>query len=521
MPFAPPRRLSSLLLAAGGGLLFDAGFPGLGWWPLSFVGIAVLFIALGRDSARWNALVGFVFGLAFFVPHLSWIDGTVGVVPWLALSAVEAGFVAAVGAGWAWARRGAVIWSRARLQVPVFALLWVGMEEARSVWPFGGFPWGRAAFAHADSPVGQWAWAGGAPVVSGAVATIGVLLALAFLALRRIDIGTMSGLVLLAVVLVASGWLLPLDTAATDGRLRIAAVQGNVPNRGLDSFSQAREVLRNHLAGTEALLVEVAPGDLDVVLWPENSSDIDPTADGDAADAITAAARAVGTPILVGTDNYPESGGRLNRSLLWHPSAGPVDSYDKRRPAPFAEYIPMRGIARQFSDAVDRVRTDMIGGEGVGVIDLESERLGRTVPLGVGICFEVAYDDLIRDAAEAGAELLVIPTNNANFGLSDESTQQLAMSQLRAIEHGRATVQISTVGVSAVISPAGVISRRTGLFTAEQMIATVPLRSELTPATRFGDEISWAIRGLAVTAVLVGMAGARRVRRDEREQPAR
>jgi apolipoprotein N-acyltransferase len=224
-------------------------------------------------------------------------------------------------------------------------------------------------------------------------------------------------------------------------------------------------------------------------------------------------------PILVGTDNYPESGGRLNRSLLWDPALGPIDSYDKRRPAPFAEYIPMRDFARRFSEAVDRVRTDMVGGTEVGVVDLPSERLGRTVPLGVGICFEVAYDDLIRDAVEAGAQMLVIPTNNANFGYSDESTQQLAMSRLRAIEHGRATVQISTVGVSGVISPSGVVSQRTGLFTAEQMIATVPLRSELTPATRFGDELSWALRGLAVLVLLAGMAGAARIRRGERQPP--
>jgi apolipoprotein N-acyltransferase len=497
----------------------DAGFPGLGWWPLTFVGIALLFLAFGRDSARWNAFVGLVFGVAFFVPHLSWINWTVGVVPWIALSVVQGAFVGLLGAGWAWARRGAFIWSRARLQVPVFAFGWVGVEELRSVWPFGGFPWGRAAFAHADSPVGSWAWAGGAPLVSALVAVIGVLLALAFLALRRADLGVGSGHLILALLLVGSGLLPPLDTSASEGRLRIAAVQGNVPNRGLDSFSQAREVLRNHVTGTEALLGTVAPGELDVVLWPENSSDIDPTADLEAGEAIGAVALALDAPILVGTDNYPESGGRLNRSLLWDPRTGPTDSYDKRRPAPFAEYIPMRDIARRFSEAVDRVRTDMIGGEEVGVVDLPSERLGRTVPLGVGICFEVAYDDLIRDAVEAGAQLLVIPTNNANFGFSDQSTQQLAMSRLRAIEHGRTTVQISTVGVSGVISPAGVVTQRTGLFTAEQMIATVPLRSELTPAARFGDEISWALRALAVAALLAGMAGAARVRRDERQRP--
>lgn len=516
MPFPAPRRWTSLLLAVGGGLVLDAGFPGLGWWPLTFVGVAALFLALGRDSARWNFGVGLAFGVAFFVPHLSWIDGTVGVVPWLALSVTEGAIVGLLGAGWAWARRGAVIWSRARLQVPVFAILWVGMEELREVAPFGGFPWGRLAFAHADSPVGQLARLGGVPLVSGVVVAVGVLLALAFLAVRRLDIGVASALVLLAVTFAVGGLLVPLGTAAQSGRLVVGAVQGNVPNRGLDSFSQAREVLDNHLAGTERLLDRVAPGELDIVLWPENASDIDPRADADAAAAITTVARDVGAPVLVGTDNYPASGGRLNTALLWDPVDGPVDSYAKQHPAPFAEYIPLRDLARQFSSAVERVRTDMIGGTEVGVVDLRSDRLGRVVPIGVGICFEVAYDDLIRNAVQAGAELLVIPTNNANFGMSDESTQQLAMSQLRAIEHGRATVQISTVGVSAIISPAGVVRERTELFTADTMVASVPLRTGLTPATRFGDAIAWTFRALALAAVVTGMAGARTIRRNER-----
>jgi len=508
-----------LLLAIAGGFILDLGFPGVGWWPLTFVGIGILFLALGRDSARWNFLVGLVFGVAFFVPHLSWIDGTVGVIPWIALSLAEGAIVGLLGAAWSWARRGAVIWGRARLQLPVFAILWVGMEEVRAVAPFGGFPWGRVAFAHADSPIGQFARLGGVPLVSGVAAAVGVLLALAFLAGRRLDIGLASGLVLLAVTVAVGGLLVPLDTAAQAGRLQIAAVQGNVPNRGLDSFQQAREVLDNHVAGTEGLLADVAPGELDIVLWPENASDFDPRADAEAADAISRVARALEAPILVGTDNYPETGGRLNTSLLWDPQDGPIASYAKQHPAPFAEYIPMRDLARRFSSAVDRVRTDMIGGTEVGVVQLESARLGRAVPLGIGICFEVAYDDLIRDAVLAGAELLVIPTNNANFGLSDESTQQLAMSQLRAIEHGRATVQISTVGVSAVISPAGVVRERTELFTPATMLASVPLRTELTPATRFGDAITWGFRGLAAAAVVAGMAGARAIRRDERTTP--
>lgn len=510
-----PRRRTTLFLAVGGGLLTDAGFPGLGWWPLTIVGLAVLFLALTRDSARWNALVGFVFGCALFLPHVTFVEAAVGLVPWLALAVAEAGLVALFAAAWAWARRGEVVWRAARLQVPVYGVLWVAVEELRSVWPFGGFPWGRLAFAQADSPLGRWAWAGGVPLTSFLVAAAGAVLALGIVAARRVDLGAASGALLAVMAVVGSGLLLPLSSAPTDGRLQVGAVQGNVPDRGLDSFSQAREVLQNHVAGTEQL-AQAVDDPLDVVLWPENSTDIDPRADAEAADLVTRAARAVDAPILVGTDHYPETGGRLNSALLWDPDSGPGASYDKLHPTPFAEYIPLREIARAVSDAVDRVRTDMIPGSAVGALDVDVPRLGRAVTLGVGICFEVAYDDIIRNAVQDGAELIVIPTNNATFGRTDLSVQQLAMSRIRAMEHGRATVQVSTVGVSALIDPAGVVLERTEHWTAQQMSGSLPLRTSLTPATRFGDAITWAFRGLGVAVVLAGMAGAARVRRDDR-----
>ncbi|WP_255491864.1 MULTISPECIES: apolipoprotein N-acyltransferase [unclassified Actinotalea] len=516
MPFAPPRRITSLILAVVAGLVCDASFPGLGLWPLSLVAVALLFIAFGRDSARWNFLVGLTFGLAFFLPHLTWIQGSVGEIPWAALSLVEAAFVGLVGAAWAWARRGAVIWSARRLQVPAFALIWVAAEEARQVLPFGGFPWGRLAFAHADSPLGRWAWAGGAPLVSLLVVVGGVIVAFALLALRRIDVGAASGYLIVAAALVGSGWLLPLGSAPDAGRLEVGAVQGNVPDRGLDSFQQAREVLDNHVAGTYALLDVVAPGDLDLVVWPENGSDIDPTVDEAAGAAVQGAARALDAPLLVGTQEFPADGGRLNMSQLWDPELGVVDRYAKQHPAPFAEYVPMRDVARRFSDAVDRVSTDMVPGQGVGLIELESPRLGRTVGLADVICFEVAYDGIVRDAVQAGGEVLLVQTNNATFGRSDESTQQLAMSRLRAMEHGRATIQISTVGVSGVITPNGVLTQTTGLFTAEQMVASLPLRTELTPATRYGDAIAWVLRVLGPITVVAGIAGARRIPRADR-----
>lgn len=509
-----PRRSVSLLLAAVGGLATDLAFPGTGWWPLAYVGIALLLLAMGRDSARWNAAVGFVWGLAFFVPQLSWIDGAVGWVPLVALCVAEAGFVAVFGAAWSWTRRGRVIRTAARWQVPAVAVLWVAIEEARSVMPWGGFPWGRLAFSQADSPLGRLAWLGGVPLVSAAVVVVGALLAVAVQRVRDLELGQASGAVLLAFAVLAGGLVVPLDASAEAGRLEVGAVQGDVPDRGLDSLDQARQVVVNHAKGSMALLDRVEPGQLDLLLWPENSADFDPRTDAETRTLVDQVTESLGAPLLLGTQEYPDTGGRYNLGMLWEPGTGPVAIYAKQHPVPFAEYIPMRSIARQFSSAVDRVGRDMLAGTEVGLIPVDVPRLGRTVGVADVICFEVAYDDIVRDAVSAGGEVLVVQTNNATFGHTDESTQQLAMSRIRAMELGRATVQISTVGVSAVIAPNGTVSQRTGLFTAEQMVASLPLRTSSTPAERVGDEVSWAFRGLGIVVVLAGMAGAWGSRRE-------
>ncbi|MGN7701256.1 apolipoprotein N-acyltransferase [Cellulosimicrobium sp. 22601] len=514
-PVAPPSRPLSLLLALAGGLATDAAFPDRGWWPLAFVGVAALFWGLRRDGARWGFLVGLVWGLAFFLPHLWWANYATETVPWLALSVMEACFVAVLGAAWAWARRWSWLTGRPGAQAVAFALLFVGVEQARTEVPFGGFPWGRLAFSQADSPLGRAAWLGGEVLVSLLVALAGSLLAVAVLSLvRRRDVVTGAVVpVAVAGALVAAPLLVPLDTRAEAGTLAVGAVQGNVGEPGLGSFANRAEVLNNHLQGTVALLDQVEPGDLDVVLWPENGSDLDPQTAPDVARAIDDASREVEAPILVGAQEYPETGGRYNVSLLWEPGAGVVDRYAKQHPAPFGEYIPLRSLLRIFSDQVDRVTIDMIPGTETGVVDLASERLGRTVPLGVVICFEVAYDGLVNDAVDAGAEVLVVQTNNASFGYTAESTQQLAMSRLRAVSTGRATVQVSTVGVSGVIAPDGELLQSTDLFTADQMVADLPLRTSLTPAVRAGDWPGRVVELLALGLLAAGVVTAVRERR--------
>ncbi len=503
------------LLAVVGGLVLFTAFPDIGCWLAAPVAVAILVFSVRGASGRAALLRGWLFGVAFFLPHLWWAYVAVGPVPWIALSAAEA---LAIGlATFAYARLvrsprlNAALWA----EPLVFAALWVGGEQLRSVAPFGGFPWGRIAFATADAPIARFAWLGGTPLVSLITVLLGAALGAAVIAMRqRRPLFALSAPVLVIVVaLIPIG--LPLDARPESGTLSVAWAQGNLADRGLDSFDRAREVTRNHLDATLSLAAAQPDAGVDLLIWPENSSDIDPRVDAQTAADVTAAAQAFGAPLLLGTNDYSPADGRYNVSLVWLPTGAPLEGaeYRKQVPAAFAEYVPMRDIARFFSEEVDRVTSEVLPGEFPARVAIPIASLQRDVVVGPIICFEVAYDWVARQAVREGAEFLAVQTNNATFGATAESTQQLAMSRLRAIETGRATLQVSTVGVSGVITPTGHVVDSSELFTQDAGIAHIPLRTSLTPASQWGGPIS-LLCGLIAAGLFVLAVVSRPERRD-------
>jgi apolipoprotein N-acyltransferase len=485
------RGFRNVLVAAIAGWTINLAFPTANLWLAAPIGLALLWFALEHSGVRAGFGLGWVAGLGFFLPQIWYIFVSAGAVPWLALSAVEALAMALAAAGWCYVRTRNVLDGRLWAEPLVFGLLWVAAEQLRSIAPYGGFPWGRLAFSQIDSPLAPLAWLGGAPLVSFAVAVAGGALGLAFEAIRgrRVVLTTLA--VAGAAATYALGLVVPLDVAAESGTLRVGLVQGNVPNLGLDSFRQARLVTENH-ASENARLVPHLPWVPDVVVWAENSVDIDPRVDPTSRDIVTSSAVAVGAPILLGTNDYAPVDGRYNTALLWTPEGEAIDFYAKQHPVPFAEYLPLRSLAQAVTEAADRLTVDMLPGDGVGLITLPSKRLGRDVLLGDVICFEVVYDPLVFASVGAGAEVLIVQTNNATFGLTNESEQQFATTRFRAIETGRAAIQVSTVGVSGFILPDGSVVSKTGHFTAEHLAEEVPLRTSITPAMRIGGALGWA-----------------------------
>ncbi len=501
------RSLLRVVAALAGGVALWLSFPTHDLWWLAPLGVALLGGATLTAGFWRGAGLGLLGGLAFFVPTLSWSGVYVGALPWLALAVLEALYVAGMSALVGFAGRRLLAAGRAGAAWLLVPLGWVVQEWARSTTPYGGFPWARLAFSQADSPLAHVARWLGAPGVTLAVAVVGTgLLALGAGLARHRPRAVLGGLVAAALPWAALWVPLP-----TDGRTAaVAFVQGDVPQAGLEFNAQRRAVLDNHVRGT-LRLAATHPEGLTLVVWPENASDIDPFRNPDAEAEIRAAQHAVGVPLVVGAVLAEPPGANSNVSLFYT-GDGPPQRYTKLHPVPFAEYIPHREFFAMFTPTAN-LAGNFVAGHTIGVFDVPSA--GGAYKALPTICFEVAYDGLMRDsvAAAGGSDsLIMVQTNNATFGYTDESEQQFAISRIRAIEHGRSVVHVSTVGVSGFIAPDGTVTGRTGLFTPAQRVGDPVLRHERTPADRAGAVPEALLTGLFAALVLAAAVWGRGVR---------
>ena len=530
--------LTAAAFVAGVGLF--ASYQPTGLWWAAPLGFAVYFLAIHNALTNagsstkgvwgWSLWLSWVQAMACYLFLLPWVGEEVGAIAWIGLSLLESLFGLLFGAGLALL----TLWSRRRSRaasnpatlagsLPNAILLigvpawFVATEWLRSNWPFGGFGWSRVAWGQLTGPMENWVAVAGPALVTFMVVLSGV--AVALLVARRwiTTAGTLAvtlggGLVLGAV---PTSWGGTTSESASDDTVSIAAVQGNVPRLGLGFNEQRRAVLQNHLDATHRLAEEVDSGDRerpDLVIWPENASDINPLTDTDAYEDISEAAAAVGVPLLVGTITSDEVGAR-NTFIVWDPETGPGEEHIKKFLQPFGEYMPMRDFLRNFSPYVDQAG-NFKPGDGPGVVEANG------ITVGVATCYEVSFDAAYRDAVNNGATVFASPTNNATFGFTDMTYQQLAMNRMRALEYDRSVVVAATSGVSAIVDPNGDVVDRTEIFRAGLLQEDIELRDTETMSARIGPVGEWllALLGTGIvlfagTRALVGTKNSRKNRK--------
>jgi apolipoprotein N-acyltransferase len=487
----------ALPAALAGGLALAAAFPPVGAWPLAPLGPALLVVALWRRSLRASFVIGLVFGLAQFVPLISWLLNLAWYV-WAALALAEAVIFAVLSIG-----------QRVLLRLPAWPVAvagwWVAAEALRDRWPYA-FPWGRLAMSQAGAPTAPWTAVGGAPLLSFLLALVGSTLAWLLLTRGTARRRAVPALAFAGTAgLALAGGLLPVDPVPPGTpTATVAAIQGNVPHaQNLPDLLRATTVTANHAMATRRLAAEVRAGTRpapDLVIWPENSSDYDPSLWPPAYATISSAVAAIGRPVLVGEVlQNPQR----NVGQLWLPGRGPGPMYVKRQLVPFGEYIPFRGLLSHITSLVALQPHNFTAGRRPVVFHVGRIRLGDV------ICYEVGFDPLVRSEVNAGANLLTVQTNDASFevdGQRGESLQQLAMARIRAVESDRAVVVASTTGVSAVIAPDGALLAHTSTWRQAILDEKVPLVSTVTLADRIGQWPEYLITALTVAAFAWALA---------------
>jgi apolipoprotein N-acyltransferase len=491
---------------AGSGVLALA-FPDRAWWWCAPIGIALHLIALRGQRLGRAAGLGFAGGLVFYLLHVQWTSLFLGPVPWVALSAL-------MGLWWlvggmliaaAYRRLGRLPGRLGRYGMLPLAIagLWTLRETLSSALPYGGFAWGRIAQSQSNSPLIELVSLVGFSGLTFAI-VLWVALAIEVVARRRRWGENSDGWRIGARItgLAAAAGLLavvPQWPTAHGEPVRILAVQGDTPGASYFIPAERGEILLAHAQTTLDALEDA--GDLDLVLWPEGSVDVSPLDNYAAEELLNLIEEQAGAPILMNTvtrtGDYDDPATEFfNSQLLWD-AGGVTEQYDKAHPIPFGEYVPDRDFFMALApDLIGLIQRGYSPGTLPNVLEVNGTGYG------VFICYDIVDDSLARDAARGDAGVLLAPTNNADFGRSDESAQQLATARLRAVEAGKPLVQASTVGWSAAYAADGTELAALDWYEPGAFVVEVQPASGLTPATAFGEGIDVLLGGLGLALLL-------------------
>ena len=425
----------------------------------AFLGLAGWFTLLTQNGLKYRISLSYLFGACLLLLNQHWTGIYVGNIPWLILCFSQA-MIFIIPA--------LFVQKNTKNTHLMFALSYVLTELLLRTVPFTGFGWTRLSFTQVESPLSIIYPIGGVALVAFFLALIS--------SARSIKSFVIASLFL------AICWFIPANVQTT-APISIALVQGGVVNLGLDFNSKPQEVFKRHL---DQSILSIKPNEVDLVIWPENAVDVDVNTNPQVNDSIEKLSLMLNTPILVGGVTKSIKGPR-NQAILYNSDKGQI--YTKRYLTPFGEYLPLRSLAEKVSKYSNQI-TDFQAGEQNTIFNVNASRFNTL------ICYELINDVFV---AEAKNDFLVIQTNNATFGDTNQLDQQLNIARVRALESARDIAYVSTTGKTSFISSQGEILSSLDKFKPATLKGKVYATEGLTFRQSFGH----LVEPLAMIVLLV------------------
>ena len=509
------NRIPSLILSALSGLLLILIFPQFNLEFLAWFALIPLLFAIQNQPLRTVAARGFFAGMIFYFFSLSWVTNTLinyGNISVslsfliLALLAAYLSFYISLFCVLT------VKWSRAK---PVYffllaPLVWTSLEYLRSTHMTFGFSWMGLGYSQFQTlAIIQPAEITGIYGVSALIVLVNAALHF-FLNtwifhLNPHDGRRMSYRVIGVTTLVVGLWVgwgnwalnLTKSQIESSPKIRIALAQGNIEQHLKWNKLYQQPTMELY----KKLTLQAAKEKPELIVWPEATTPfyygLDPIGTKYVQDLV----RTAGTPLLFGSPYKKQVEGKelvYNRAFLISNQGETIDVYDKMHLVPFGEFVPFRQ-ALFFIEKMVEIIGDFGLGKRATVFTLNDYQLG------VSICYEIIFPDLVRQPVKNGAEYLVNITNDAWFGKSAASYQHISMAALRAVENRTPIVRAANTGISGFIDATGQIRNTTQLFKRELVVDEItPNKGPRTFYSKFGDIFSYLC--LALMAIITFLA---------------
>lgn len=483
-----------IALAIGAGLLNVCIFPRLEWSALAFVCLVPLFFLQPAEgekpvTGRYYYLAGVVFhfGNLYWIYHV--IQHYTSLNPVL-VAGILLGLCLLLAIFW-----GVYGWILGRVTVRfgfekamwLAPFLWVALERGKN---WMQFPWCLLGYSqYANLRLAQLASIAGVYGLSFLLVTANAAIALAIKQRKYYYVySTMA--VVLCVVFYGH---FRIQQPVSGETLRVACVQGNIPEDVKLDYNFADQVNQTHIKMTRDL---VAKGKPDIVFWTEASTLFPLRSGGIWTKQLLDLAREENVPILVGSDAFEKE--RIFNSAYLISNKGEIGpDYSKIYLVPFGEFVPFSSILFFAGKVVPEI-SDFTAGYKYTQFPLKGKSFA------VNICFEVVFPQLARRLVRGGSSLLVTITNDAWFGNSSAPYQHFAMAAMRSIENRRYLVRAANTGISGIVDPYGRILQRTDIFVPATVRGEVKWVDEQTFYTKHGDWIVW----VSVVISLVAAAAA-------------